>query len=115
MNDNNMNDNNINENEVNSDSLIQQNTNYGELESDESVDEDTKNMILGKIRNDDFFSIETKPKTKKKERKKINLIDLSIKPDTNKFISSRVSDKKKDTNILPKRHFNPRLTPFSLK
>lgn len=102
-------------NEVNSDSLIQQNTNYGELESDESIDEDTKNIILSKMKNDDFFTIETKSKSKKKERKKINFIDLSIKPETNKFISSRVSDKKKETNIPKKRHFNPRLHPFSLK
>lgn len=114
MTDNNMNDN-INENEVDSDSLIQQNTNYGELESDESIDEDTKNIILSKIKDDDFFTIETKSKSKKKERKKINLIDLSIKPETNKFISSRVSEKKKDTNIPPKRHFNPRLPPFLSK
>lgn len=95
--------------------ISDQNTNYGELESDESIDEDTKNIILSKIKDDDFFTIETKPKSKKKEKKKINFIDLSIKPETNKFISSRVSDKKKDTNIQKKRHFNPRLLPFSLK
>ena len=97
------------------DEISDQNTNYGELESDESVDEDTKNIILSKMKDDDFFTIETKPKSKKKGKKKINFIDLSIKPETNKFISSRVSDKKKDTNIPKKRHFNPRLLPFSLK
>jgi hypothetical protein len=107
-----MSDNNGN---MSDDEIPNQNTNYGELESDDSIDEDTKNIILRKIKDDDFFTIETKLKSKKKEKKKINFIDLSIKPETNKFISSRVSDKKKDINIPKKRHFNPRLPPFSLK
>ncbi len=105
----------LKDDELKSDEIPDQNTNYGELESDESIDEDTKNIILSKMKDDDFFTIETKPKSKKKDKKKISFIDLSIKSETNKFISSRVSDKKKDTNIPKKRHFNPRLPPFSLK
>ena len=105
-------ENNNSENEIS-----EQNTNYGELESDDSIDEDTKNIILSKIKSkdDDFFMSVAKPKSKKKERKKINLIDLSVKSETNKFISSRVSEKKKDIIAPKKRHFNPRLLPYALK
>ena len=107
---------NSDKNENNSENEIpEQNTNYGELESDDSIDEDTKNIILKKIKDDDFFTSVAKSKSKKKERKKINLIDLSIKPESNKFISSRVSEKKKDIIAPKKRHFNPRLPPYALK
>lgn len=106
---------NNNSDENNNNEIPVQNTDYGELESDDSIDEDTKNIILKKIKDDDFFMSVAKPKSKKKERKKINLIDLSVKSETNKFISSRVSEKKKDIIAPKKRHFNPRLPPYSLK
>jgi len=104
-----------NSDENNNNEIPVQNTDYGELESDDSIDEDTKNIILKKIKDDDFFMSVAKPKSKKKERKKINLIDLSVKSETNKFISSRVSEKKKDIIVPKKRQFNPRLPPYSLK
>ena len=113
MSENNSDNNNNNNNTDNE--IPKQNTNYGELESDDSIDEDTKNIIFKKIKDDDFFTSVSKPKSKKKERKKINLIDLSIKPESNKFISSRVSEKKKDIIAPKKRHFNPRLPPYALK
>lgn len=111
-----MSENNI-ENNNSENEIPVQNTDYGELESDDSIDEDTKNIILSKIKSkdDDFFMSVAKPKSKKKERKKINLIDLSVKSETNKFISSRVSEKKKDIIAPKKRHFNPRLLPYALK
>jgi hypothetical protein len=110
MSENNSDNNNNTDNEISV-----QNTDYGELESDDSIDEDTKNIILNKMKDDDFFMSVAKSKSKKKERKKINLIDLSIKPESNKFISSRVSEKKKDIIAPKKRHFNPRLPPYALK
>lgn len=104
---------------------------YEESE-DESMDEETRNIIFNKVSNINYDLIQypTTVKTKNKDKSKskgkdkhISLIDFNKKIEedakskiTKKFTSKRVNDKKKSLGIteeLPKRSFNPRLPPYN--
>jgi hypothetical protein len=103
---------------------------YEESE-DESMDEETRNIIFNKISNINYEMNQESPineskkkiKNKEKNTKQLSLIDFNKKiadesknKQTKKFISKRVNDKKKVLGIveeLPKRTFNPRLPPYN--
>ena len=95
---------------------------YSDIESVDSVDDITKEIILTKIKDDndqDFFTTNiTNSKNSinnKKGRKGVITLDIFSHSEkkSDKFVSKRVNDKRKD-QVIEKRKFNPRLPPYFL-
>ena len=107
---------------------------FDEMYPDEEIDEETRNIIFNRINDDNndfnFINIKTNKKEKKdkkdkKDKSKNENISIkkfleSIEEKSNKWVSKRLEDKKKDnkeneskTTKLNKRKLNPRLPPYN--
>lgn len=110
-------------------SLSDNGSDFENIDSDDSMDEETRRIVFKRTDAPDFKSMVSNPqpkitKTKScKQPKTISLKNFNDKilqeekvNQPKKFISKRAEDKKKSLgfdNSRPKRHFNPRLPPFT--
>lgn len=124
---------NINDYFSDDDQVIDEPTDEEEyLDEEDSLDEETRQLIYNTaFKNIDYENLSVKEVTNKAPAKrpdtkglnKLSLIDFTKKVDDDeksrkpkKFVSQRREDKKKElgvSNDIPKRHFNPRMTPYN--
>jgi hypothetical protein len=103
----------------NEDSIIDEGDEGDDLSSDESIDEELKNIFYKATYNNTYEleedTVVSKDKTHKKQIKSsLTLQDFTKKVEAEKpvkFVSKRVNDKKPAT--VQKRCFNPRLPPYN--